>query len=100
MLNFFRHLLALRKASPALVWGDYGPVELDAESQANCFVFTRQAGDERMLVALNFSGEEQKLILTQFGSGKVILSTKLDRDDKVDLANFTLRANEGCIIEL
>ena len=100
MLNFFRNLLALRKASPALVWGDYGPVELDTEAQANCFVYTRQAGEERMLVALNFSGTEQKLSLPQFGTGNVILSTKLDRDDKADLANFTLRANEGCIIEL
>jgi hypothetical protein len=53
-----------------------------------------------MLVALNFSGSEQKLSLPHFGTGNVILSTKLDRDDKVDLANFTLRANEGCIIEL
>ena len=100
MLNFFRNLLALRKASPALIWGDYGPVALDAETQAHCFAFTRQAENEQMLVALNFSGEKQELSLPQFGTGKVILSTKLDRDDQVDLANFTLRANEGCIIGL
>jgi alpha-glucosidase len=99
MLNFLRNLLACRKSSPALVWGDYGSVKADsAQAQANCFAFTRQAGDERMLVALNFSGEEQKLSLPQFGKGRVILSTMMDRDDEVDLANFSLRANEGCII--
>jgi alpha-glucosidase len=99
MLNFCRNLLALRKSSPALMWGLYRSVELrSAEAQANCFAFTRQAGDERMLVALNFSGEDQKLSLPQLGKGKVILSTMMDRDDEVDLANFTLRANEGCII--
>ena len=102
-LNFYRNLLACRKASPALLWGDYGPVELDSpEAKANCFVFTRHAAaeNERMLVALNFSGEDQKLSLPQFGTGRVILSTRMDRDDEVNLGDFTLRANEGCIIEL
>jgi len=102
-LNFYRNLLACRKASPALLWGDYGPVELDSpEAKANCFVFTRQAAaeNEHMLVALNFSGEDQKLSVPQFGTGQVILSTRMDRDDEVNLGDFTLRANEGCIIEL
>ena len=53
-----------------------------------------------MLVALNFSGEDQKLSLPQFGTGRVILSTRMDRDDEVNLGDFTLRGNEGCIIEL
>ncbi|HZO84035.1 MAG TPA: alpha-amylase family glycosyl hydrolase, partial [Verrucomicrobiae bacterium] len=100
-LNFFRNLLACRKSSPALLWGNYQSVELDsAEAQANCFVFTRQANEEQMLVALNFSGQEQKLSLPQFGKGMVILSTMLDRDDEVNLGDFTLRPNEGCIIAL
>ena len=102
-LNFYRNLLACRKASPALLWGDYGPVELDStEAKANCFVFTRHAAaeNEHILVALNFSGEDQKLSLPQFGTGRVILSTRMDRDDEVNLGDFTLRANEGCIIEL
>jgi alpha-glucosidase len=101
MLNFFRNLLALRKSSPALVWGQYSSVELDsAESKANCFVFTRQAEGEQMLVALNFSGEEQNLSLPRFGTGRIILSTMMDRMDEVDLGTFTLRPNEGCIIGL
>ena len=46
-LNFYRNLLACRKASPALLWGDYGPVELDSpEAKAHCFVFTRRAEAE------------------------------------------------------
>jgi alpha-glucosidase len=101
MLNYFRNLLALRKSSPALVWGEYRSVELDSvEAQASCFAFTRQAEGERVLVALNFSGQDQKLSLPQFGKAKVILSTMMDRMDQVDLGNFTLRANEGCIIGL
>jgi alpha-glucosidase len=101
MLNYYRNLVACRKASPALLWGAYRSIELDsAEAQAKCFVFTRQAAEERMLVALNFSAQDQKLSLPQLGKGKVILSTMMDREDEVDLSDFTLRANEGRIIAL
>jgi alpha-glucosidase len=101
MLNYYRNLVACRKSSPALLWGDYRSVELDsAQAQAICFVFTRQAAEERVLVALNFSAEDQKLRLAQLGKGKVILSTMMDREDEVALGDFTLRANEGFIIAL
>jgi alpha-glucosidase len=101
MLNFYRNLLACRKSSPALLWGNYQSVELgSAQAQANCFVFTRQADEEHVLVALNFSSQNQKLKLPQFGTGKVVLSTMMDREDEVNLGDFNLRANEGCIIAL
>ena len=101
MLNFYRNLLAYRKASPALQWGSYR--SLDPESvgaQGNCFVFERQAGDQRVLVALNFSAQEQKLNLAEMGTGRIALSTALDREGDVNLVDFNLRENEGCIIEL
>ncbi|HXQ33485.1 MAG TPA: alpha-glucosidase C-terminal domain-containing protein, partial [Anaerolineales bacterium] len=66
----------------------------------NCFVFERQDDRQRVLVALNFSAQEQKLNLTELGTGKIALSTMLDREGEVSLADFTLRGNEGCIIEL
>lgn len=91
-LSFFRKLLAYRKASPALKTGSYRSLE----GAQDCFVYERQSGDERLLVALNFSDREQKLAFK--GSGKVVLSTRLDREGTVDLADFTLRANEGCLI--
>jgi hypothetical protein len=49
---------------------------------------------------LNFSNQERKISLTEAGSGKVILSTLMDREEEVDLTSFNLRANEGCIIAL
>jgi alpha-glucosidase len=91
-LTFFRKLLAYRKASPALKVGSYRSLE----GYEDCFVYERRSGDERLLVALNFSDREQKLSLA--GSGKIVLSTTLDREGEVDLADFRLRANEGCII--
>jgi alpha-glucosidase len=101
MLSFFRKLLAYRKASPALQWGSYR--SLDAASpdvQKNCFVFERQAGDQHVLVALNFSAQEQNLSLPELRTGRILLSTTLDREGEVNLADFNLRENEGCIIEL
>ena len=100
-LNFYRKLVATRKASPALVVGDYRSLTTSpAETTDTCFVYERQAEGQRMIVALNFSGEEQKLSLSGMGKGRVILSTMMDREVQVDLSNFTLRANEGCIITL
>ena len=100
-LNFYRKLLATRKATPALLWGDYASHDLQSsEAQQNCFVFERRTEDQQILVALNFSGQDQALSLPGLVRGRIILSTRMDREDEVDLASFTLRANEGCIIAL
>jgi alpha-glucosidase len=101
MLSFYRRLVAYRKASSALIWGSYRSLEAgSAETQKSCFVYERQAGDQRLVVALNFSAQEQQLSLPELRTGKIVLSTGLDRDGEVDVANLVLRANEGCIIEL
>jgi alpha-glucosidase len=100
-LNFYRKLLAYRKSTPALQTGGYRSITPEsAEAQTNCFVFERQTDDQRLIVALNFSDVEQKVSLSGFGTGKILLSTKLDREDEANLDNFMLRANEGCIIAL
>jgi glycosidase len=101
VLNFFRKLVAYRKSSPALRWGSYRSLDAASpEAQENCFVFERQASDQRLLVALNFSGHEQNLSLPELRRGRTVLSTTLDREGEVNLADFNLRANEGCIIEI
>ncbi len=71
-----------------------------AEAQENCFVYESHEGDQRVLVALNFSAKEQKLGLPFAGTGKFILSTRLDRAGEANLADLSLRPNEGCIIAL
>ena len=100
-LSYFRKLLAYRKSTPALLWGSYSSIDPGSrEAQANCFVFERQADERRLLVALNFSSQDQILSLPGLGKGSIVLSTNLDRDGEVSLTDFNLRANEGCIIEL
>jgi alpha-glucosidase len=100
-LNYFRTLLAYRKSTPALLWGSYSSIDPGSrEAQKNCFVFERQDNDQRLLIALNFSSQDQTLSLPGLGTGRIVLSTDSDHDGEVNLADFKLRANEGCIIEL
>ncbi len=100
-LSFFKRLLAYRRATPALNVGSYRSLEPNnAEAQANCFVYERQAEGQRVLVALNFSPKNQSLALSLSGKGKIILSTRLDREGDVDLVSLSLRPNEGLIIQL
>jgi alpha-glucosidase len=100
-LNFFRKLLEYRNASPALKFGSYRSLDLKSvEAQQSCFVYERKAEKEHLLVALNFSGQEQKLGLPFSGTGKIVVSTNMDRQGDVHLPDFSLRPNEGCLIFL
>jgi alpha-glucosidase len=96
ILNLYRRLLAYRKATPALQWGSYQAVDGVPD---DCFAYRRQAGDQRVLVALNFSGQERQLRLPERGQGKVVISTHMDRTETVDVHHFALRADEGVVIE-
>jgi glycosidase len=58
LLNYYKHLLQVRRASPALIEGDYIPVDTSAKEY---FAFLRKSDDQMVLVVLNFS--EQKLEL-------------------------------------
>ena len=97
ILSLYRRLLAYRKATPALQWGDYRPVDGVPEA---CYVFLRWAGNRRVLVALNFADQAQRVSLSSLGDGTVALSTHLDRTEAVNLESLLLRDNEGLIVEL
>ena len=100
-LNFFCKLLDYRKTSPALKVGSYHSLDLkSAEAQASCFVYERRAEKEHLLVALNFSGQEQQVELPYSGTGKIVLSTTMDRKGDVELSGFRLYPNEGLLIFL
>jgi alpha-glucosidase len=97
ILNLYRALLAYRRATPALQWGSYQAI--DNVPQA-CYTFLRQAEGKRILVALNFSGHEQRLVMRKLGEGRLIISTHQDRQGQVNLGALTLRSDEGVIVEL
>lgn len=97
MLSLYRRLLAYRKRTPALQWGSYQPL---GDVPEDCYVYLRQAEDQRVLIALNFSEQEQKLALPALGRGSNAISTHLDRAEEVDLTKLSLRGNEGMLVEL
>jgi len=96
-LSLARSLLTLRRSLPALVLGSYSSLDQD---NAACFAYLRQHDEQRYLVVLNVSAQEQVVQLPELGQGRIALSTHMDREGTIDLALLTLRANEGYLIEV
>ena len=97
ILNLYRALLRYRRRTRALHGGEYRSVDVEA---ADCYVYLRVAHAERRLVALNFSAEPRTVTVPGEESGRVVLSTHLDRQEPVSLSDLALRPYEGVIIEL
>ncbi len=98
LLNLYRQLLAIRKSSPSLQTGDYRPID---GVPGDCFAYRRRsAGHPDLLVAINFSAGEIQLDLPDLISGRLILSTYMDRSEEINLGELTLRGEEGVLIEL
>jgi oligo-1,6-glucosidase len=58
VLNYFRSMVMLRKNNPVLVYGKYKL--LDAENP-NIYAYTRELGNKKILVILNFSDKLAKI---------------------------------------
>ncbi|MFV0414114.1 MAG: alpha-glucosidase [Oscillospiraceae bacterium] len=57
VLNFYKAMIALRKGSEALVYGEFHPVFL---SNKNTFCYFRKSEGESYYVEINLTGQEQK----------------------------------------
>ncbi len=98
LLNLYRKLLAYRKIAPALQIGNYYPIDGVHE---DCFAFRRyHPGHPPLIVVLNFSAQDLTLELSEHGIGYIVISTNLDREEKVDLPGLHLRKMEGLMIEV
>lgn len=95
VLNFYKKLIKLRKASETIIYGSY---ELLLPDDENIFAYIRTYGDEKILVACNFSKDKVEFELPQeFKSGQVFISNY----DKEDINNFnSLAAYEGIAIRI
>lgn len=94
-LSFTHAMIALRRASPALHGGAYRPLD----TPGGLFAFLREAGDERYLVVLNFTGEPKTMDLPEgMGEPEVILSTCMDQPDAVTGGRLAIRSNEGLLL--
>jgi alpha-glucosidase len=97
ILNLYRHLIAIRRASPALLDGAYRTVT----ARSNLFVFARTEASERMLIVLNFGGDAVAVDPgANVWTGTIAVSTAADRDGEVVSGTLMLREHEGVVVRL
>jgi alpha-glucosidase len=97
ILNLYRRLLWYRRNSPALVGGSYRPLDAGCD---DCFAYLRVAGNERRLIVLNFADSQRRVSVPGEGTGRVVISTHMDREGEESLSALVLRATEGVVVEL
>ena len=98
LLNFYRAALRARRASPALIYGDYQPVNVTGDET---LAYVRSYQGQRCLVLMNMTAEpgtaELKLPVN---SARPLLSTHARIDSAVDLENLELAPFEALVLEL
>ncbi len=88
-LNFFKQIIALRKASPALQYGDFKEIKIDMDK----IKIPEEKSDKPKNPLVTFSrtfGDEVVIVLLNTGKKKVILNQALGLDK---LANLNVAAS-------
>ena len=93
LLALYRRLLRVRGGSPALRHGAYRTLA----ARRGVYAYAREAEGEQLLVAINFSGSEQRVALGG-GPADVVLSTDHTRAGTVDGAGVALAPDEGVVL--
>jgi alpha-glucosidase len=92
LFSFYRRLLRVRKDSVALRRGRYRSLP----AARGVYAYERQADDERMFVALNFTGAERSVTLPS--AGDLVLSSDDARTGPRSGARLELGPDEGVIV--
>jgi alpha-glucosidase len=95
MLSLHRALIAIRRATPALVIGAYRLLYADD----GLLIYDREEREARLRVALNLSGAPREWPW-RGAPGEIRLSTYLDRSKEHVRGPLSLRADEGVIIDV
>jgi alpha-glucosidase len=96
-LSLYRGLIALRRSEPALRLGAYRTIY----AREDAWLYVRERGDERILVALNMGSEPTAVAFTSGPIvGRLLISTYLDRDDEDARGSIDLRSHEGVVVKL
>ncbi|MHC4463758.1 MAG: alpha-amylase family glycosyl hydrolase [Planctomycetota bacterium] len=97
-LNFYKTLLKLRREMPALQIGDFTFVE---DVPAGIMAYIRSSGGQRLLVIINYEGNEHVLDLSFLNnSGKLLLSSRFAKSSEVVLSQLSLKPHESLLIQL
>ncbi len=97
MYALYRRLIATRRTHRALQVGNYRPIA----SEGDLLLYERSDGHDRVLVALNL-GAEPTAVMCPHGiaNGRVLLSTRLDREGDCFTTTLALRPHEGVLVAL
>ncbi|MGD0612484.1 MAG: alpha-glucosidase [Anaerolineales bacterium] len=101
LLNFYRRMLRIRRASPALVVGEYSALH---ERSRSYLAFLRYTNDQTILVILNFSPKMRSLNFSElaYNSLRMIFRSALAAPaaPTMDLEHVRLAPFEIVLIEL
>jgi glycosidase len=95
MLGLYRRLLRVRGESRALTEGGYAELPRDGDG---CLSYVRQAGSERVLVALNLTGASRRI--AGEWNGQVLVATSAGRDGERVEGALDLAADEALVVDL
>ncbi len=97
MLSLYRRLIWLRKGSPALQWGSYRALE----APEGVFAYLREAYGERLLVALNFTGQPLRCdVPAWLPPARALVSTHPANDGGDAGRRIDLAPHEGRLLRL
>jgi alpha-glucosidase len=93
VLNLYRRLIELRRKNRLLT---YGAIEA-VGAEGKILRYERSEGNDRFAIALNLAHEPARV---SHPSGRVLLSTYLDRAGEDVDKSISLRADEGVIVQV
>jgi alpha-glucosidase len=97
LLNFYRSLLQVRRATPALLKGDYRPL---LEESAELLAFLRPTPEQTVLVLLNYSASAHQVSLPELDMKSARLLFRSGGEKTLDPNSLTLEPFEVRIMEL
>ena len=97
LLTFYRRLLRLRKANPALVEGDYQPLPTP---NPEFLAFRRSTREQSVLVVLNFSERSASLDLSTLSTNTIRVLLSSTGSTTVGLARLSFAPFEICLLQV
>jgi alpha-glucosidase len=97
MLSLYRHLLSLRRESPAL---RHGALHLVPDLAEEVVAWTRSSGKERILLVANMGDDSATVDLSGLAAPGEVVAATGTRQGSVDLGELRLDALEGLLVRL
>lgn len=97
MLHLYRQLIHYRTHNHVLLHGSYRSLDLDNH---NVFAYLRELGDEKVLVMLNFSNDEESVSFP-YQKANVVCTTNGEKENKmIDINTIILSPYQGYVVEV